>query len=202
MSDRRVLCVFKNKEYKPEDITLIRSSLLGYINRKKLGLRFSNIRVSNQNIQVDIYLDNNNKPASVRTVLGGWLDIVDVVDLSVDRYAGMRSESIINMAVELFNQERFWEFHEAIEAVWRSEPPGPRKELLQGMILVAASLVHAQKGRVQVGLGILERGFEKLQSIPPQLRVLFQVDLNDFMVHVESMLADHKLQPFKIVVWP
>ncbi len=203
LSEKRVLAVFKNNGFTPLDIHTIRSSLSEFIHRKQLSVRFSNIRVSSLNVQVDIYIANGTDAAgAVRNAFGEWMQLLDVVDLSIDHYSGMSYDEIIKRAVELFNQERFWEFHEAVEAAWRSEPQGPRKELLQGLILVAAALVHAQKGRTQVGLNILERALTKLQSAPQGTAILPELNLEEVVHHVEAIIRKRELTPFKLAVNP
>jgi len=65
-------------------------------------------------------------------------------------------------AVSLFNAERFWEAHEVLESLWRVAE-GEEKSLLQGLILVCAAFVHAQKGELDVALGVARRSLPKLR---------------------------------------
>ncbi len=53
-------------------------------------------------------------------------------------------QQVVDEARQLFNEHRFWEVHEVLEGLWK-ELSGSEKQLVQGLILVAASLVHAQK---------------------------------------------------------
>lgn len=46
-------------------------------------------------------------------------------------------------AIELFNQRKFWESHEALEVPWR-EDRTPGREFYQGIIHCAAALHHAR----------------------------------------------------------
>jgi predicted metal-dependent hydrolase len=48
-------------------------------------------------------------------------------------------ERFFGEGIELFNQGRFFEAHEAWEEIWRSTTPEPR-DLFQGLIQVAAAL--------------------------------------------------------------
>ena len=73
----------------------------------------------------------------------------------------MEAEEEIRQGIELFNSERYWESHEALEYAWR-KASGPEKEVLQGVILVAAALVHLQKNESKVALSIIERANSKL----------------------------------------
>lgn len=187
-----MLIILRNTGYTPKEIPQIRAQLASKIR----GARFSNIRVSSTNIQFDLFVDCGEKPLEdcVARALG-HREVAEIVDLSVDRYAQMDPSEIFVKAAELFNQERFWEFHEAIEAVWRREPSGPTKELLQGMILVAAALVHKQKNREEVGLKILGRAVEKLRCAKS---VALPLDPKLFLERAEAMLGRGRLEPFKI----
>jgi uncharacterized membrane protein YccC len=48
-------------------------------------------------------------------------------------------ERLFRQGIDLFNQGRFFESHEAWEEIWRSTTPEPR-DLFQGLIQVAAAL--------------------------------------------------------------
>lgn len=73
-----------------------------------------------------------------------------------------REESeLFSQARSLFNSERYWECHEALEGVWRTKQ-GEEKSLLQGIILVCAAFVHHQKGEEGVAIGVLGRATKQL----------------------------------------
>lgn len=193
MPEKRILVVLENRGYTPKDIPTIKRGLAAS------GVRASNIRVSRKNVQVDLFLECASRPLEkcVEEALGG-LRPLDWVDLSVEHYSGMEPHRILERAVELFNQERFWEFHEALEALWRREPAGPRRELLQAMILVAAAFVHAQKNRQEVALRVLERALRKLASIPKEELKLPPIDLQAFIGKVEAMFQTKNIEPFEL----
>ena len=48
---------------------------------------------------------------------------------------------------ELFREEKFFEAHEVLEALWR-ETKGAKRDFYQGLIQLAAALVHYQKGNL------------------------------------------------------
>ena len=70
---------------------------------------------------------------------------------------------MIKEGIFYFNNERFWECHEAFEGAWK-QCTGDEKELIQGLILVAAALVHYQKDEDTICLSVLGRALKKLQS--------------------------------------
>ncbi len=72
------------------------------------------------------------------------------------------SREVITLARGLFNDERFWETHEEVEALWKTKN-GEEKEMLQGFILVAVAFVHLQKNEVKICLSVLKRALKKLE---------------------------------------
>jgi hypothetical protein len=73
----------------------------------------------------------------------------------------MEKDEAIARAVQLFNDERYWEAHEALEYVWKNAT-GIEREILNGIILVAAAFVHDEKNEPDVCISILRRARKKL----------------------------------------
>jgi uncharacterized protein len=101
---------------------------------------------------------------------------------------------ILSKAKALFNAERYWECHEALEGLWRQKQ-GDEKRLLQGIILVCAAYVHHQKGEDGVALGVLTRG-EKLIDYPHQWYGGF--DVSKLRSDVRSILEARRLTGFRV----
>ena len=72
-------------------------------------------------------------------------------------------EDAISQGISYFNDERFWECHEVLEGVWKSID-GDEKSLVNGLILVAAGLVHYQKYEDDICISIFKRALDKLQN--------------------------------------
>ena len=87
--------------------------------------------------------------------LGGKLKKLEAVE--------MEKNQLIKDGIFYFNNERFWECHEALEGAWK-QCTGDEKELSQGLILVAAALVHYQKDENTICLSVLGRALKKLHS--------------------------------------
>jgi uncharacterized protein len=68
--------------------------------------------------------------------------------------------------VALFDAGRFFEAHEAWEEAWQHEL-GPRRLLLQGLILVAAGWLKRDAGNTQGAWTLFSRALERLESLPP-----------------------------------
>lgn len=62
--------------------------------------------------------------------------------------------------IELFNEERFWDAHEALEGLWRKT----RSPFYQGIIIYASAFVHVQRGN-SVGVG--KQMAKVLRYLPP-----------------------------------
>lgn len=80
----------------------------------------------------------------------------------VERHMG--KDEAIERAVELFNDEKYWEAHEALESVWKGSS-GAEKSILNGIILVAAAFVHDEKDEPEICLSILQRARKRLDGI-------------------------------------
>jgi predicted metal-dependent hydrolase len=88
----------------------------------------------------------------------------------IDRLACAR------LAVALFNAERFWDAHEALERIWRAVPDEEEAKVVQGLIQAAAALLHRQRGN-QHGVRVVgEAALEKLAG-PQRAAVEFDVEL-------------------------
>jgi hypothetical protein len=77
----------------------------------------------------------------------------------VERHMG--KDEAIDHAVRLFNDEKYWGAHEALEGVWKGAA-GSEKSILNGIILVAAAFVHDEKDEQDICLSILQRARKKL----------------------------------------
>src|SRR5919206_4722660 len=73
----------------------------------------------------------------------------------------MEKDKAIRRALQLFNDEKYWQAHEALEYVWKNAT-GIEKDILNGIILVAAAFVHDQKHEHDVCISILQRARKKL----------------------------------------
>ena len=101
---------------------------------------------------------------------------------------------ILEKARGLFNAERYWECHEALESLWRQKR-GEEKRVLQGIILVCAAYVHHQKGEEDVALSVLGRGAKLLES-PLQKYGVF--DLAFIRMEVRRALDARSTATFRI----
>ncbi len=67
--------------------------------------------------------------------------------------------------IDLFNQGRFFECHEAWEEIWKRSD-GEVKLFYQGLIQAAVAILHAQRGKLEGARSVYQKASEKLDSIP------------------------------------
>ena len=72
-------------------------------------------------------------------------------------------EPSIAEGIRLFNTQKFFEAHEALEAVWL-KAHGEEKTFLHGLIQVAAAFHHFTRGNLVGFQSLLEKGLTKLES--------------------------------------
>jgi hypothetical protein len=78
--------------------------------------------------------------------------------------------------IRLFNSQKFFECHEALEALWL-ESAGEEKLFLHGLIQVAAAFHHQQRGNRAGARSLLEKGWKKLVGFGPRRRGIDLVGL-------------------------
>lgn len=123
------------------------------------SMTIRDVRVAPSHIEIDTTIPDGALATlldSLRT-LGGTINSRLITNSSVPKREAMLE------GIECFNGERFWECHEAFEGVWK-ECHGDEKDILQGIILTAAGLVHYQKNSDIICISIFRRALEKLSG--------------------------------------
>jgi replication-associated recombination protein RarA len=115
-------------------------------------------RVSKKYIEYDISIQEGKDLRSLLTMIEVIAPLASYEEI-MERH--MEKDEAIMRAVELFNDERYWEAHEALEYVWKNAT-GTEKEILNGIILVAAAFVHDEKDEQDISISILRRAKRKL----------------------------------------
>ena len=76
------------------------------------------------------------------------------------------AERIFRQGVAHFNGARYWHAHEEWETLWRAAPDEER-DFFQGLIKVAAGLLHLQRRNVRGARTKLGEGLELLRRFTP-----------------------------------
>ena len=148
----------QNKSYTPKDASALLSRA-----RQLAGqdVTVRDSRVSSKFIEFDTSVPDSMDASDLKERLAA-ISPVAMVEHIVERH--MDRDEAIRHAIKLFNEEKYWGTHEALEAVWKETPAGQERNLINGIILVAAALVHDQKDEPEICLSILRRAMKKLEN--------------------------------------
>jgi hypothetical protein len=149
-------------------------------------------RVSKKYIEYDTSIPDNLDIAKLFLKLER-ISPVAGYDHVIERH--MDKEEAIKRAIELFNDEKYWGTHEVLEAVWKATPAGAERNLLNGIILVAAAFVHDEKDEYEICLSILRRAMKKLEDASGNYH---GIDMDRFASLVQQILSTGVVQRFTI----
>jgi len=86
------------------------------------------------------------------------------------------ADRLFSQGVALFNGVRYWHAHEAWETLWRAAPDQER-DFYQGLIQVAAGLLHLQRRNLRGARNKLGEGLAKLSRYQPAHHGVFVNEL-------------------------
>ncbi|QQG48007.1 MAG: DUF309 domain-containing protein [archaeon] len=159
-----------------------------------LGLQVRNPKRSSYGAtEVDVFAPSSGDFQTFLSAIEPLAKVEFVHDLNeAPKHA--TDEEVLRDARELFNSERYWECHEVLEGLWRVKQ-GPEKNLLQGLILVCAGLVHHQKSKDQVGIGVLRRAAIQLEYPDP---LYHGIDLSNLRSEVAEIIRSGRFAVFAV----
>lgn len=96
------------------------------------------------------------------------------------------ADRIFAAGVALFNQARYWHAHEEWERLWRAADVDDR-DFYQGLIQVAAGLLHLQRRNARGARNKLSEGVAKLHRFQPRYR---GITVNELVVSARNILED------------
>jgi hypothetical protein len=97
-----------------------------------------------------------------------------------------QAEDLFRKGVALFNGVRYWHAHEVWEDLWRAAADEDR-DFYQGLIQVAAGLLHLQRRNARGARNKLAEGLDKLRRYVPTHRSIF---VNELVGKGERILED------------
>ena len=185
----RYMAYLKNEGFGPKDARLLLSKARQIVEKYDILIR--DVRVSNRFIEFDISLGNVEdleKIKSIFSFIGQYIDGYKVVEKN------LKIEESLILAKKLFNEEKYWITHEVLEGAWK-KAYGDEKDLLNGLILVAAALVHYQKNEKDIALSIMRRALKKLTTANKKY---FGIDVVSIKSQVSEMVKSSTIQNFTI----
>jgi uncharacterized protein len=154
---QRYIVHLKNSSYTPKNAVALLHTARELVEPK---VTVRDARVSNKYIELDISTPEGMDISELQDKFKAISPLVSYENVA-ERHMG--KEEAIKRAVELFNDEKYWGAHEALESVWKTAS-GTEKSVLNGIILVAAAFVHDEKDESEICLSILHRAGKKLEG--------------------------------------
>ncbi len=159
-----------------------------------LGAVIRIVRVSSSAVEFDVFLPRNDLVDNLTKALSSSIGNIKTLR-RLDLEAPARPKDLVLAeAKSLFNEERFWECHEALEQIWRPET-GKERELQQGIILLAAAFVHHQRNRPKVCLSVMKRAYSKLKEFGGTYH---GIDIDSLKNSIKRILDTEEIEVFKI----
>lgn len=178
----------KNTSYVPSDA----SSLLRKARdlSKDLDVTVRDCRVASKLLEFDVSVDQNTLDKLVESLSS--LAELDHAKHVIEEE--IQKEDAIEDGIFYFNNERFWECHEVLEGVWKKCYEG-EKDTVQGIILVAAALVHYQKNENEICISIFDRALKKLSN---STGIYHKIDVDKLRKQVMEIQSSGKISTFVI----
>src|SRR3989449_1040246 len=153
----------------------------------------SHFRVGTDAVEFNIFADNEKELAERKSLLTeSSFSIVSVRLLDTPPKAVDKAEAL-EEGIQLFNEERFWESHEALEQAWHIAK-GVERDAIQSIILTAAAFVHYQKGEEEICLSIMKRARAKMSLV----KGYEVIDFDSLERNINGILDSEKIQLFKL----
>jgi len=155
-----------------------------------MNLILRDCRISKKYIEFDTTIHQSNLDELIEKLSSiGPLDHAKhVIEEIVEK------DQAISEGISYFNNERFWECHEILEGVWKN-CDGNEKFLVQGLILVAAGLVHYQKDEDSICISIFNRALQKLENSNGEYH---NIDIDKIKQIVNEMINSENVSSFMI----
>ncbi|MBI3638757.1 MAG: DUF309 domain-containing protein [Thaumarchaeota archaeon] len=178
----------KNSGHVPQDA----KKLLSQADKLVAGMHaiVRDARVSSRYVEFDVSVSKEYLDVLVKK-----LEIISPLDHARHLVEEeMEKEKAVENGREYFNYERFWECHEILESVWKKTYDG-EKDLIQGIILVAAAFVHYQKNEDDICLSILKRAMEKFGNSSGKY---YNIDVDILRNKVSEIISSGKIETFMV----
>ena len=188
----RYLARIANKAgYDPRDARHIAKTI-----RDMFGAReaIGNLRVSSQAVEFDLFAKDAGELEARKSALDSRIGtMVTLKPLDQPPLPPRVKLEVLSEGIQLFNQERFWECHEVLEQIWHPSK-GIERDIIQGLILTAAALVHAQKDENDISIRMLNKAMAKLGI----QEAYNGINLGQVRMNIGRMLKSERPEAFEI----
>lgn len=186
----RYMVYLDNPQYAPPDADLILKKSRELTNSLDIIIR--DCRIASDFIELDLSLEKIENIDKVLNLLKRISSTKEIMEVKERHFS--KTEAI-NRAVVLFNDEKYWWSHEALEMVWK-EASGHEKQLLNGLILICAAFVHFQKNENNICFSILERSMAKFLNVKDSN--YYGINIDKIKILIRQIVENKKILKFKI----
>jgi len=155
-----------------------------------IGASVRVVRVASKFVEFDVSVEKEKFDAVVEKLgpIGKLDNVRHVVEEEIEKEDGIKD------GIFYFNNERFWESHEALEGAWK-KCYGKEKEVIQGIILVAVAFAHSQKNEDGIALGVFRRALKKISDFSGMYH---NIDVDRIRRKITEMRQTKELTIFQI----
>ena len=187
---KRYIVHLQNKlPYTPKDATVLLHRARELVEPKAI---IRDARISKKYIEFDTSISEGVEVKKIITRLEAIAPLASYEQI-IERH--MEKDIAIRRAVQLFNDEKYWEAHETLEYVWKNTT-GIEKEILNGIILIAAAFVHDEKDEQNVCISILERARKKFDRASGG--IYHGIDTNRIAQMISEIINTGRVERFTI----
>lgn len=179
----------QNKSHTSKDATVLLYNARELVEDSEVTVR--DARVSKKYIEFDISIPDT---INIDNILYKLSRISPLASFEHITERHMTKEQAIKRAVELFNDEKYWGAHEALEFVWKNAT-GNEKYILNGLILIAAAFVHDEKDEQEICRSILQRAMKKMDNITG---IYHGIDINRIRDLTDTIIKSGRIERFTI----
>ena len=185
----RFMIYLNNQQFSAVDANFILKKA-----RKSVGTHdviVRDCRISKFFIELDISISKEEKIENIIYLLKEISSLKELVEVKERIF---KKKEAIERSIRLFNEEKYWWSHEVLEGIWKIAS-GSEKELLNGLILVAAAFVHDQKNEKEICLSILQRALTKLSS---SSGTYYAINVDGIKEKIENIIRIKQISRFTI----
>jgi uncharacterized protein len=186
---QRYIIHLTNHDYTSADANWLLGKARGLVS--DIGVVVRDSRVAKRHLEFDASIPQN---ISIDEVIHKLTTISPLSGYELIIEKKMDKLQALMRARELFNDEKYWGAHEVLEPVWK-EARSEEKEVLNGIILIAAAFVHDEKNESSTCIAILRRAMNKLIQANG---LYFGFNLDEIKKRVLQIIDSGRIERFTI----
>ena len=186
---QRYIIHLKNQNYSSRQANWLLNKARSLVS--DIGVIVRDARVASRHVELDTSVPENS---NMDELLGRFTTISPLLECELVVEKRMEKHEAILKARDLFNHEKYWGAHEALESVWK-DTSHEEKDLLNGIILIAAAFVHDEKNESTICIPILRRAIKKLSQAKG---LYFGMDVDEIKRRILQIIETGKIERFTI----